>query len=80
MIRLTIATAAALIALAAAMPVQAGGGWVPNGIGLNGLELNGRNAQGRSMQGRSMQGIGLNGVGGHEITGGVTLLAIELAQ
>ena len=96
MIRTTLIAAAALIALVAAMPAQAVAPWLShngvemNGLQLNGLELNGRNMQGRSMQGRSMQGRSMqgrsmqgvqpNGVLGHEATGGVTLLAIELAQ
>jgi len=90
MTRIALTAAATLIALAAAMPAQAGYGGIPNGRGLNGLELNGvelngRNMQGRSMQGRStqgrnMQGTHLNGVDSHEATGGVTLLTIELAR
>jgi len=85
MTRITIAATAALIALAAAMPAQAGGGFIPNGRGLNGLELNGtelnaRATQGRNMQGRNMQGRNMQGVESHEATGGVTLLAVELAQ
>ena len=90
MTRIALTAAAALIALAAAMPAQAGGIWYPNGVSPNGLELNGRNMQGRSMQGRNMQGINLqgrnmqgvtlNGAQGAEVTGGVSLLAIELAR
>ncbi len=95
MTRIALAAAATLIALAAALPAQASYGGTPNGRGLNGLELNGlelngRNMQGRSMQGRSMQGrstqgrnmqgVSYNGAQSHEVTGGVSLLAIELAQ
>jgi len=90
MTRVTLTAVAALIVLAAAMPAQAGGGFVPNGRSLNGLELNGRNLQGINLQGRSsqginlqgrnLQGIGYNGVQSQEITGGVSLLTIELAQ
>lgn len=81
MIRLTLAAATTLIALATAMPAQAIGPWlVQNGISLNGLELNGLALNGRNMQGRTWQGISRNGVESHEATGGVTLLAVELAQ
>lgn len=90
MIRFAIAATAALIALAAAMPAQAGGGFIPNGRGLNGLALNGaelnaratqgRATQGINPQGRTTQGIKQNGVDSHEATGGVSLLTIELAR
>lgn len=62
MTRLTLAAAATLIALAAAMPAQAGGVWYPNTAQLNGLSLN---------------GVQPNGIAA-QATGGVALLAIEL--
>ncbi len=91
MIRLTLAIVATAFAIAVVSPAQAIVPRMPqngvslNGLELNGLELNGRNMQGRSMQGRvlqgrNMQGVAYNGVESHEITGGTTLLAIELAQ
>jgi len=81
MTRIALTAAAALIALAAAMPAQAVGPWFSqNGVEMNGLALNGIGLNGRNMQGRNMQGVSLNGAQGHEATGGVSLLSIELAR
>ncbi len=69
MFRTFVLAATALIAVAAATPVQAIGVWFPNTTQLNGMTFNGRN----------MQGAKLNGIGAQEPTGGAVLLAIELS-